>query len=96
MYSPNHFYIVVTCVDDVPFGEVTMAPPSLTVKPRKAQEKSQTSSKDLLLNSLLGQKASSSSVKPSMARQRIVEEERLRVVEAYRNMKKQKQQPQSK
>lgn len=78
-------------VDDVPFGEVTMAPPSLTVKPRKAQEKSQ-SSKDLLLHSLLGQKAASSSAKPSMARQRIMEEERQRVVEAYRNMKKQKQQ----
>lgn len=79
-------------VDDVPFGEVTMAPPSLTVKPRKAQEKSQKSSKGLLLNSLLGQKAACNSAKPSMARQRIVEEERQRVVEAYRNMKKQKQQ----
>ena len=45
--------------------------------------------KALLLNSLLGQ-ATSSTVKPSMARQRIVEEERLRVVEAYRYLKKQK------
>lgn len=83
-------------VDDVPFGEVTMAPPSLTVKPRKAQDKSQTSSKNLLLNSLLGQKAACHTVKPSMARQRIMEEERQRVVEAYRNMKKQKQQMQDK
>lgn len=79
-------------VDDVPFGEVTMAPPSLSVKPRKAQEKSQKSSKDLLLNSLLGQKTTSNQVKPSMARQRIMEEERQRVVEAYRNLKKQKKQ----
>lgn len=78
-------------VDDVPFGEVTMAPPALTAKPRKAQENSQKSSKDLLLNSLLGQKAASNTAKPSMARQRIMEEERQRVVEAYRNMKKQRQ-----
>ncbi|KAJ0058076.1 hypothetical protein NL108_007343, partial [Boleophthalmus pectinirostris] len=28
-------------VEDVPFGEVSMAPPSLSVKPRKAQDKSQ-------------------------------------------------------
>uniref|UniRef100_A0A3Q0QRW3 Coiled-coil domain containing 137 n=1 Tax=Amphilophus citrinellus TaxID=61819 RepID=A0A3Q0QRW3_AMPCI len=73
-------------VDDVPFGEVTMAPPSLNVKPRKAQVKSQ-----LLLNSLLGH-AATSTAKPSMARQRIMEEERERAVEAYRQLKKQKQQ----
>uniref|UniRef100_A0A8C6WLL1 Coiled-coil domain containing 137 n=1 Tax=Neogobius melanostomus TaxID=47308 RepID=A0A8C6WLL1_9GOBI len=83
-------------VDDVPFGEVTMAPPSLSFKPRKAQGKSQKSSKDLLLNSLLGQKAASNPAKPSMARQRIMEEERQRVVEAYRSMKKQRQQMQNK
>uniref|UniRef100_A0A3B3ZVE8 Uncharacterized protein n=1 Tax=Periophthalmus magnuspinnatus TaxID=409849 RepID=A0A3B3ZVE8_9GOBI len=81
---------------DVPFGEVSMAPPSLTVKPRKAQDKSQNSSKDLLLNSLLGHKVASHPAKPSMARQRIMEEERQRVVEAYRHMKKQKQQLQDK
>ncbi|KAJ0001337.1 hypothetical protein NQD34_006357 [Periophthalmus magnuspinnatus] len=83
-------------VEDVPFGEVSMAPPSLTVKPRKAQDKSQNSSKDLLLNSLLGHKVASHPAKPSMARQRIMEEERQRVVEAYRHMKKQKQQLQDK
>lgn len=78
-------------VDDVPFGEVTMAPPSLNVKPRKAQVKSQKASKELLLNSLLGH-AAASTAKPSMARQRIMEEERERAVEAYRQLKKQKQQ----
>uniref|UniRef100_A0A3Q0QR60 Coiled-coil domain containing 137 n=1 Tax=Amphilophus citrinellus TaxID=61819 RepID=A0A3Q0QR60_AMPCI len=78
-------------VDDVPFGEVTMAPPSLNVKPRKAQVKSQKASKELLLNSLLGH-AATSTAKPSMARQRIMEEERERAVEAYRQLKKQKQQ----
>lgn len=78
-------------VDDVPFGEVAMAPPCLSAKPKKAQVKSQKSSKDLLLNSLLGHTAASSD-KPSMARQRIMEEERERAVEAYRHLKKQKQQ----
>lgn len=47
--------------------------------------------KELLLNSLLGQTVASTA-KPSMARQRLMEEERLRAVEAYRQLKKQKQQ----
>lgn len=37
----NVFYFPV---DDVPFGEVAMAPPSLSTKPKKAQAKSQVSS----------------------------------------------------
>ncbi|XP_039974446.1 coiled-coil domain-containing protein 137 [Xiphias gladius] len=78
-------------VDHVPFGEVTMAPPSLSTKPKKAQVKSQKASKELLLNSLLGHTVASTT-KPSMARQRIMEEERERAVEAYRHLKKQKQQ----
>lgn len=47
-------------------------------------------SQGLLLNSLLGH-TPVSVAKPSMARQRIMEEERVRVVEAYRHLKKQKQ-----
>ncbi|XP_008301136.1 coiled-coil domain-containing protein 137 isoform X1 [Stegastes partitus] len=78
-------------VDTVPFGEVSMAPPSFSAKPRKAQLKPQKAAKELLLNSLLGHTAASTA-KPSMARQRIMEEERLRAVEAYRLLKKQKQQ----
>ncbi|KAM7371916.1 hypothetical protein PAMP_009116 [Pampus punctatissimus] len=78
-------------IDNVPFGEVTMAPPSLSAKPKKAQIKSQKTSKELLLNSLLGHTVASTT-KPSMARQRIMEEERERAVEAYRHLKKQKQQ----
>lgn len=78
-------------VDYVPFGEVTMAPPSLSAKPKKAPIKSQKASKDLLLNRLLGHTVASTT-KPSMARQRIMEEERERAVEAYRLLKKQKQQ----
>ncbi|XP_037333218.1 coiled-coil domain-containing protein 137 [Pungitius pungitius] len=78
-------------IDTVPFGEVAMAPPFLSAKPKKAPVKSQQPPKGLLLNSLLG-RAVVSTAKPSMARQRIVEEERERVVEAYRLLKKRKQQ----
>ncbi|XP_070779914.1 coiled-coil domain-containing protein 137 [Enoplosus armatus] len=77
-------------VDNVPFGEVSMAPPSFSAKPKKAPVKSQKTSRDLLLNSLLGHTVASAS-KPSMARQRIMEEERERAVEAYRHLKKQRQ-----
>ncbi|KAE8283254.1 Coiled-coil domain-containing protein 137 [Larimichthys crocea] len=41
-------------IDHVPFGEVTMAPPCLSAKPKKAPVRSQKGSKELLLNSLLG------------------------------------------
>ncbi|XP_077590623.1 coiled-coil domain-containing protein 137 [Stigmatopora nigra] len=74
--------------DYIPFGEVSMGPPSLTSKPKKATTTPQAP-KDLLLNSLLGNAASGS--KPSMARQRIMEEERERAVLAYRQLKLLKQ-----
>ncbi|TKS92017.1 Coiled-coil domain-containing protein 137 [Collichthys lucidus] len=77
-------------IDHVPFGEVTMAPPTLSAKPKKAPVRSQKGSKELLLNSLLGHTVASTA-KPSMARQRIMEEERERAVEAYRLLKKQRQ-----
>ncbi|XP_055050762.2 coiled-coil domain-containing protein 137 isoform X1 [Misgurnus anguillicaudatus] len=73
--------------DEVPFGEVAMAPPSLSVKPKKATVKPKGASKGLLLNSLLGHSPVSVN-KPSMARKRIMEEERERVVQLYRQMKK--------
>ncbi|RVE69593.1 hypothetical protein OJAV_G00079360 [Oryzias javanicus] len=75
-------------VENVPFGEVAIAPPTLNIKPRKAQNKPKA--KELLLNSLLGHTVASTA-KPSMARQRLMEEERLRAVEAYRQLKRQKQ-----
>ncbi|XP_073705251.1 coiled-coil domain-containing protein 137 [Garra rufa] len=74
--------------DEVAFGEVAMAPPSLSVKPKKAIDKPQGANKGLLLTSLLGHSPASVS-KPSMARKRIMEEERERVVKLYRQMKKQ-------
>lgn len=74
--------------DEVPFGEVAMAPPLLSVKPRKATVKPQGASKGLLLNSLLGH-SPVSVAKPSMARKRMMEEERERAVQLYRQMKQQ-------
>ncbi|KAI1884406.1 hypothetical protein AGOR_G00226080 [Albula goreensis] len=77
-------------IDTVQFGEVAMAPPCLTAKPKKAPSKPEGANKGLLLNSLLGH-APISTAKPSMARQRIMEEERQRAVQAYRHLKKLKQ-----
>nr|XP_057905785.1 coiled-coil domain-containing protein 137 [Doryrhamphus excisus] len=78
--------------DNIPFGEVSMAPPSLTSKPKKAPIKSRAN-RELLLNSLLGH-TMVSTTKSSMAKQRIMEEERERAVQAYRHLKKQKMQQQ--
>ncbi|MCJ8739493.1 hypothetical protein PDJAM_G00047910 [Pangasius djambal] len=72
------------------FGEVALAPPSLTVKPKKAPVKTQRASNSLLLSSILG-RTDVSTVKPSMARQKIIEEEHERVVHAYRQLKRHKQ-----
>ncbi|KAI5628802.1 coiled-coil domain-containing protein 137 [Silurus asotus] len=74
--------------DKVQFGEVVMAPPELTVKPKKAPVKSQKASNNLLLSSMLGH-TDVSTAKPSMARQRIIKEEHERVVHAYRQLKRQ-------
>ncbi|KAM3864452.1 coiled-coil domain-containing protein 137-like [Diretmus argenteus] len=79
-------------IDKVDFGDVAMAPPSLSTLPRKAPVKTKNASRGLLLNSLLGHSPAATAAKPSMARQRIMEEERVRAVEAYRHLKKQKQQ----
>uniref|UniRef100_H3BCK0 Coiled-coil domain containing 137 n=1 Tax=Latimeria chalumnae TaxID=7897 RepID=H3BCK0_LATCH len=58
--------------------------------------KIQPGEKPLLLKTLLGSSSASPSQRPasvSMARQRIIQEERERVVKAYRDLKKLKQQP---
>ncbi|KAM9457580.1 coiled-coil domain-containing protein 137 isoform 2-T2 [Clarias gariepinus] len=75
--------------DKVQFGEVALAPPSLTVKPKKAHVKSQRASSGVLLSSLCGPTDVSTS-KCSMPRQKIIEEEHERVVNIYRQLKKQK------
>ncbi|XP_078427284.1 coiled-coil domain-containing protein 137-like [Cetorhinus maximus] len=89
--------------DTVRFGEVVMQPPTLTAKPRKSQETNQPGQRQLLLKSLIQQSKCASEKKKegtrcseqftmSMARQRMMLEERERVIKAYRTLKKQKQQ----
>ncbi|XP_026510412.1 coiled-coil domain-containing protein 137 [Terrapene carolina triunguis] len=81
--------------DPVQFGEVAMQPPALTVKPRKGAIKEKAGPRQLLLTALLapGHAAPARKAAPmSLARQRIVEEERERVIQAYRNLKKRRQQ----
>ncbi|XP_029139847.1 coiled-coil domain-containing protein 137 isoform X1 [Protobothrops mucrosquamatus] len=84
--------------DSVKFGEVALQPPTLTVKPRKSVIKDKADQRQqLLLTSLLGSGREATVKKPvhaSLARQRIIQEERERVVQAYRDIKKRKQQQQ--
>ncbi|XP_004639615.2 coiled-coil domain-containing protein 137 [Octodon degus] len=79
--------------DTVKFGEVVLQPPELTAQPRRSTSRSQPGKKSLMLKMLLN--PGRMSQKPqgaSLARQRIVEEERERVVQAYRALKKLRQQ----
>lgn len=75
--------------DEVMFGEVAMEPPVLTVKPRKGPAETKPGEKQLFLKKLFDKAGAPSNPPPmSMARKRIVEEERERVVNAYRELKK--------
>ncbi|XP_049716914.1 coiled-coil domain-containing protein 137 [Elephas maximus indicus] len=80
--------------DTVKFGEVALQPPELTARPRKSVGREQPGKKSLMLRMLLGPGSASQPLSPSLARQRFVEEERERVVQAYRTLKKLKQQQQ--
>ncbi|MEE6506885.1 hypothetical protein FKM82_007890 [Ascaphus truei] len=83
--------------DTVKFGEVVMEPPSFTVKPRKSTVKNNPGEKQLLLKKLFDKGTAPPVLqKPavSLARQRLIQEERERVVQAYRDLKKRKQQQQ--
>lgn len=80
-------------IDTVKFGEVALQPPELTAKPRTSVSKNQPARKSLMLmRMLLSPGARSQSPNISLARQRIVGEERERAVQAYRVLKKQWQQ----
>ncbi|XP_065708572.1 coiled-coil domain-containing protein 137 [Patagioenas fasciata] len=81
--------------DMVVFGEVVTQPPTITSRPRGQGPAEQAGRKRLLLTSRLGQ-SQASPVSPaapvSMARRRIVAEERARVIQAYRDIQRRKQQ----
>ncbi|XP_028912772.1 coiled-coil domain-containing protein 137 isoform X2 [Ornithorhynchus anatinus] len=77
--------------DPVKFGEVATQPPELTAKPRKSIGRDKPGQKQLLLKTLLAPGSRPQPPPVSLARQRIVEEERARVVQAYRQLKKLRQ-----
>ncbi|NWV72284.1 CC137 protein, partial [Malurus elegans] len=84
--------------DTVPFGEVVTQPPTITSRPRGQGPAKQAGRKQLLLMPRLGRSRASlasplSPVSPvmSMARRRILEEERVRVIQAYRDIQRRKQ-----
>ncbi|XP_068269570.1 coiled-coil domain-containing protein 137 [Nyctibius grandis] len=80
--------------DTVAFGEVVTQPPTITSRPRGQGPAEQAGRKQLLLTSHLGQSrasAASPAAPVSMARRRIVEEERARVIQAYRDIQRRKQ-----
>ncbi|NXC90426.1 CC137 protein, partial [Cercotrichas coryphoeus] len=84
--------------DTVPFGEVVTQPPTITSRPRGQGPAEQAGRKQLLLTPRLGRGQASpvspvSPVSPamSMARQRILQEERVRVIQAYRDIQRRKQ-----
>ncbi|XP_008047033.1 coiled-coil domain-containing protein 137 [Carlito syrichta] len=80
--------------DTVKFGEVVLQPPELTAKPRRSISRDQPGKKSLMLRELLSPCDVSQPLTTSLARQRIVEEERERAIKAYRALKKLKQQRQ--
>lgn len=74
--------------DRVEFGEVVMEPPKLSSKPRKAVETKKPGQKDFLF--LKTNPAFSKKSGISLAKTQILLDERQRVIDAYREMKKNK------
>ncbi|NXT67241.1 CC137 protein, partial [Chaetops frenatus] len=81
--------------DTVLSGEVVTQPPTITSRPRGRGPAEQAGRKQLLLTPRLGRSQVSpvSPVSPvmSMARRRLLEEERARVIRAYRDIQRRKQ-----
>uniref|UniRef100_A0A8C9FMD1 Coiled-coil domain containing 137 n=1 Tax=Pavo cristatus TaxID=9049 RepID=A0A8C9FMD1_PAVCR len=78
--------------DPVAFGEVVTEPPTITSRPRSGGPTEKAGRKRLLLTPRLGQSRAAPTVPMSLARQRIVQEERARVIQAYRDIQRRKQQ----
>ncbi|XP_052052688.1 coiled-coil domain-containing protein 137 isoform X1 [Apodemus sylvaticus] len=74
--------------DTVRFGEVVLQPPELTVQPRRSTCRDAPGKKSLMLKTLLGYGGAPPAPATSLARQRILGEERERAVQAYRALKK--------
>ncbi|XP_032178073.1 coiled-coil domain-containing protein 137 isoform X2 [Mustela erminea] len=77
--------------DTVKFGEVALQPPELTAQPRTSTSRDQPGRKSLMLRRLLSPGGVSQPLSTSLARQRIIREERERAVQAYRALKQPRQ-----
>uniref|UniRef100_A0A2I2ZV53 Coiled-coil domain containing 137 n=1 Tax=Gorilla gorilla gorilla TaxID=9595 RepID=A0A2I2ZV53_GORGO len=77
--------------DTVKFGEVVLQPPELTARPQWSVSKDQPGRRSQMLRMLLSPGGVSQPLTASLARQRIVEEERERAVQAYRALKQRQQ-----
>uniref|UniRef100_A0A2I3G881 Coiled-coil domain containing 137 n=1 Tax=Nomascus leucogenys TaxID=61853 RepID=A0A2I3G881_NOMLE len=73
--------------DMVKFGEVVLQPPELTARPRRSVSKDQPGRRSQMPRMLLNPGCVSQPLTASLARQRIVGEERERAVQAYRVLK---------
>ncbi|XP_065549517.1 coiled-coil domain-containing protein 137 isoform X2 [Lathamus discolor] len=78
--------------DTVAFGDMVTQPPTITSRPRGQGPAEQAGRKRLLLTPCLGRSPAVPAAPVSMARQRIVAEERARVIQAYRDIQRRKQQ----
>ncbi|XP_033923740.1 coiled-coil domain-containing protein 137 [Melopsittacus undulatus] len=76
--------------DTVAFGDVVTQPPTITSRPRGRGPAEQAGRKRLLLTPRLGRSLAAPEAPVSMARQRIVAEERARVIQAYRDIQRRK------
>lgn len=86
--------------ESIRFGEVVMAPPTFTAKPRKAPQLDKAGKRKLQLNKLLSPKEEYSIRKPTPLatkwrnmtdeKRKSIENERLRVIEMYRRLKNKK------
>ncbi|XP_012590207.1 PREDICTED: coiled-coil domain-containing protein 137 [Condylura cristata] len=73
--------------DPVQFGEVALQPPELTAKPRTSTSRDQAGRGSLALAGLLSPGRGARPQSASLARQRILGEERARAVQAYRALR---------
>ncbi|NWR66368.1 CC137 protein, partial [Bucorvus abyssinicus] len=78
--------------DPVAFGQVVTHPPIITSWPKGRGPTEQAGRKRLLLTPQLSQSPASLAAPVSMARRRIMEEERARAIQAYRDIQRRKQQ----
>lgn len=77
--------------DEVKFNDIAHAPPSLKGLPKKKKQPNETVKKNKNSTLLLAQKLKSDKPEISLARQHMLNQERVRVIQAYRSLKSNQQ-----